>query len=254
MFEASFYKNPIFSRLDLSDNFITELGDCPNLEFKTAGGKFFWDTVNQKNGLRLQVHRLTGQARILDSNDIRKSWGSQVAMREKLKRLARDCFLEKGDVIGISRKSAFHIYEHYAVYIGNNQVVHYAGDNADFTKDIRVRKAYLSDFLKDDKDYFVLYFQDGRNRPIKIHSRTQFKLGDKCFDVAVKLKPNKKYYLYSPCETVKRALSKLGESEYNLFMNNCEHFAIWCKTGISECYQLKLNTLKLEFSDYNISN
>lgn len=38
---------------------------------------------------------------------------------------------------------------------------------------------------------------------------------------------------------VKRAESKLGESGYNLFNNNCEHFAVWCKTGIKECHQIK---------------
>jgi len=38
---------------------------------------------------------------------------------------------------------------------------------------------------------------------------------------------------------VKRAESKLGEAGYNLFNNNCEHFAVWCKTGIKECHQIK---------------
>jgi len=32
-------------------------------------------------------------------------------------------------------------------------------------------------------------------------------------------------------ETVARAESRLGESGYNLFANNCEHFARWCVTG-----------------------
>lgn len=44
--------------------------------------------------------------------------------------------------------------------------------------------------------------------------------------------------LYSPEETVRRARSKLGESEYNLIFNNCEHFAIWCKTGVSKSEQV----------------
>lgn len=38
---------------------------------------------------------------------------------------------------------------------------------------------------------------------------------------------------------VKRAESKLGEAGYNLFNNNCEHFAVWCKTGIKEFHQIK---------------
>ena len=31
--------------------------------------------------------------------------------------------------------------------------------------------------------------------------------------------------------TLQRAQSRLGEQNYNLLFNNCEHFAHWCKTG-----------------------
>ena len=41
---------------------------------------------------------------------------------------------------------------------------------------------------------------------------------DKCFD---------------PETVVSRAKSKLGEGKYHPLTNNCEHFALWCKTGIS---------------------
>ena len=34
-----------------------------------------------------------------------------------------------------------------------------------------------------------------------------------------------------PEETVRRARDRLGECAYDLFNNNCEHFAYWCKTG-----------------------
>jgi hypothetical protein len=34
-----------------------------------------------------------------------------------------------------------------------------------------------------------------------------------------------------PAQTLRRALSRLGEQNYNLLFNNCEHFAHWCKTG-----------------------
>ena len=26
----------------------------------------------------------------------------------------------------------------------------------------------------------------------------------------------------------------IGKGDYNLFKYNCEHFAIWCKTGLTE--------------------
>ncbi|NJL85437.1 MAG: hypothetical protein HC886_04835 [Leptolyngbyaceae cyanobacterium SM1_1_3] len=37
---------------------------------------------------------------------------------------------------------------------------------------------------------------------------------------------------------VERAESRLGERRYDLLSNNCEHFAMWCKTGRSESAQL----------------
>lgn len=58
------------------------------------------------------------------------------------------------------------------------------------------------------------------------------------------------YRLYTPKETLARARSRIGESNYNLFSNNCEHFALWCKTGISESHQISglLDTLMM--TDY----
>lgn len=49
-----------------------------------------------------------------------------------------------------------------------------------------------------------------------------------------------KYYTNcsSSEETLKRAYKKLGEKKYNLFFNNCEHFAYWCKTGIHKSEQI----------------
>lgn len=38
---------------------------------------------------------------------------------------------------------------------------------------------------------------------------------------------------------VARAESRLGEQKYNLLFNNCEHFASWCKTGISKSEQIE---------------
>jgi Lecithin retinol acyltransferase len=37
---------------------------------------------------------------------------------------------------------------------------------------------------------------------------------------------------------MQRAESRLGERQYSLLSNNCEHFATWCKTGRNESAQL----------------
>ena len=44
---------------------------------------------------------------------------------------------------------------------------------------------------------------------------------------------------YIPDVVVERAKSRLGENDYNLLFNNCEHFANWCKTGISDSKQVR---------------
>ena len=36
---------------------------------------------------------------------------------------------------------------------------------------------------------------------------------------------------FPPEEVLSRAYSKIGEVQYNIVSNNCEHFATWCKTG-----------------------
>lgn len=43
----------------------------------------------------------------------------------------------------------------------------------------------------------------------------------------------------SPHVVIQRAESRLGENAYDLFDNNCEHFATWCKTGIHASEQVK---------------
>ena len=42
----------------------------------------------------------------------------------------------------------------------------------------------------------------------------------------------------SPDVAAQRALSRVGERGYCVFSNNCEHFAVWCKTGRSHSTQV----------------
>jgi len=39
-------------------------------------------------------------------------------------------------------------------------------------------------------------------------------------------------------ESARRALSRVGERRYVLLINNCEHFANWCATGLAISYQV----------------
>ncbi len=46
-------------------------------------------------------------------------------------------------------------------------------------------------------------------------------------------------------KAVSRAKSRLDETDYSLFLNNCEHFVSWCKTGNSESQQVKKSSKEL---------
>lgn len=48
----------------------------PNVDFPTAGGKVFWDTLAERDGWRIQQNKLTCHIRILNSHDVRKAWGT----------------------------------------------------------------------------------------------------------------------------------------------------------------------------------
>lgn len=43
---------------------------------------------------------------------------------------------------------------------------------------------------------------------------------------------------YSPTEAIARARSRVGEDDYALFSNNCEHFVNWAKIGVARSTQV----------------
>lgn len=116
-------------------------------------------------------------------------------------------FPKPGDILILDRK----IYKHYGVYVGNNTVIHYAAEGSDFSGDIAIRETTLDAFAS-DCDFIIGQFT---KTYIAHHA------------------------IFSAEETIARAFSRLGEQKYNLLTNNCEHFALWCKTGFSHSTQVK---------------
>jgi len=57
-------------------------------------------------------------------------------------------------------------------------------------------------------------------------------------EITVHLMIHEQLECSDPETVVWRARSKLGERKYNPFTNNCEHFAMWCKTGRSSSDQV----------------
>lgn len=118
--------------------------------------------------------------------------------------------LQYGDILAVDRQGG--LYRHYAVYVGNGRVIHYAADQGDFGENMYIHEAPIQEFVQTAEEISICSFPK------------------KSFD--------KEYHLYSPQETVARARRRIGEKNYNLVSNNCEHFAIWCKTGISSSRQV----------------
>lgn len=111
-----------------------------------------------------------------------------------------------GDIIKVDRG----IYYHYGIYSekpSGVSVIHYTGEPG---RDLHgtVQETSLEVFLDGAEDYSVQHL-------------------------------NRKDYpfTFGGNETVKRARSRLGEDNYDLMFNNCEHFAMWCKAGEGESSQ-----------------
>ncbi len=69
---------------------------------------------------------------------------------------------------------------------------------------------------------------------IEITSFATFSRGNKVY-----VKDYSHGFCFVPDVVVARAKSRLGEDKYSFLFNNCEHFANWCKTGISESQQIR---------------
>lgn len=146
-----------------------------------------------------------------------------------------------GDVICVSRYGG--CYEHYGIYENDNRVYEYATEDGDFHgAHAVIRVSSLEKFIgKSNKDTcFALEFADTHHRPRKRYLDKTYRepSGAKFTHLS---SSGAEYHCFTPKETVERARQKVGsgEHEYNLLTNNCEHFALFCKTGIKESYQVK---------------
>ena len=73
--------------------------------------------------------------------------------------------LSPGDIIGIRRPAG---YEHYAVYVGNERVIHYAAENGDFGGRVTVHEADMFEFLDGQGSFFILDFPNELGEPQKL--------------------------------------------------------------------------------------
>jgi len=112
--------------------------------------------------------------------------------------------LGQGLTLGTHLVTSRRGYTHHGIYVGRGMVVHYAG---------------LSRFL--------------HSGPVEEVTISRFSMGR-----AVRNIGNCES-AYSPQEIVLRARSRLGENQYHVLRNNCEHFCNWCISGRSRSKQVE---------------
>ncbi|MDO5520202.1 MAG: lecithin retinol acyltransferase family protein [bacterium] len=157
--------------------------------------------------------------------------------------------LKAGDMIGVD----YGFYQHFGIYIGEYEVIHYYPIEGNENKDgsAVVHISSYDSFMENEETCYVCDFSEFYHPAEKFCDiNTQSKSLHKL--IAPKLNLTEtfekesslvtsfqmgKYKLYSPQETVKRAYERLGEKSCNFIRCNCEHYAVWCKTGITETYE-----------------
>lgn len=215
----------------------------PNIPLQVIDGGVFWEDVDYAEGWKLQQHIFTEHARIITDDKKRVAWGSLDLMKKILSRLKKPWInCKAGDILAVRRTIG---YYHFAVYIGNGRVIHYAAENGDFGENKSIHEAPFSKFLLTETRFAVLDFPERHGWPehnivdLAAENNIVFPVREPGLleEFMHELRSIADYHVYSPEETVRRAKSRISEQEYNLISNNCEHFAVWCKTGISESRQ-----------------
>lgn len=93
-------------------------------------------------------------------------------------------------------------YVHHGIYLGDGKVAHYSGLSASLQ---------AGPIEVTDLDHF------GNGSSVWVHQEQS---------------------AFSSDEIIVRALSRVGESQYKILSNNCEHFCNWCITGTSYSAQV----------------
>ena len=228
---------------------------------RTLGGRYCWETVRAAGIYRLQKHKFLPVCRILDLRNVSVANGPREKMELRLGELAKESETFRipaaGDVIGVKRG----LYDHYGVYVSDDEVIEFSADNPE-NKGI-IQKTTFPRFMGGSRECFYLVFGDSFCEPGKVYFSPDVRIvpgssktiREKLRILADSLRPApgeyfgrnvgdalntaKNYRLRSASETIRRARAQLGKSsfgeserEYNLHRNNCEHFAVWCKTGV----------------------
>lgn len=140
-------------------------------------------------------------------------------------------YIELGDLLEFRRVARIggvprNIYSHWAVYIGRYEdapfVVHVSGDEEDFGKFSGPAGGKMGSF-NGSSSLLKASAAQVRCDHLETVSGTDLVRVNNAHDID--------HQPFPPRIIVERATNQLGSGDYNLFLNNCEHFVKWCRYG-----------------------
>ncbi|MNF84780.1 NC domain protein [compost metagenome] len=168
--------------------------------------------------------------------------------------------IQRGMVLRVSRG----LYDHYGVYVGNDQIVHFTSPSSDKSASNSIMRTNMRLFIRDAYQFDVMGFGEKKQGWLGAGIAFLTKAGLAIVVPSLLLTlaayslfaknlynwfATNHYHIYSREECASRAERCLGFAEYKLLLDNCEHFALWCKVGIHTSTQVnKLIELNIEKS------
>ena len=127
------------------------------------------------------------------------------------------------------------LFVHHGIDCGDGTVIHFTGD--DWADPRRVRRTTLQEFARGAevgvRDYRGFF--ERLARPASLPRRLRIRWERELLRIAGEDGASR---AFGPEAVIKRAESRLGRVDFDIVLNNCEHFATWCKTGIRESAQV----------------
>ena len=137
------------------------------------------------------------------------------------------------------------VYDHYGLFLrtlGRNgeelHVIHYTGRNGHNDFNGIVKETALNTFLDGADEFMVCRYEAGECRQrflVRVRDILRTRAGiSECSRMnELADSPGRE-----GMRAVERGRSRIGAEGYSLPVNNCEHFAVWCRTGESESSQV----------------
>lgn len=127
------------------------------------------------------------------------------------------------------------LFVHHGIDCGDGTVIHFTGET--WTTPRSVQRTTLQEFARGaevaSRDYHEFF--ERLQRPEELPRRMTIRWRRELMRLAGNDGQSK---AFAADAVIDRAESRLGRADFDLVFNNCEHFATWCKTGISDSEQV----------------